>query len=137
MIDKLITSDTTKLMEKALDAASLRNAVIANNLANIDTPGFKRSDVRFEEELARALSKSGGITGKRTREEHIPIGARPATEVSARVEMQNDISVRNDGNNVDIDREMAALAKNTILYNALIQEISGEFQKLKTVINGR
>lgn len=137
MIEKLVFSDTARMMEKALDAAALRNTVIANNLANVDTPGYKRSEVRFEEELAKALSDSGGITGKRTRAEHIPIGKRPAAEVSPRVELQKDTSMRNDGNNVDIDREMAALAKNTILYNALAQEISGEFQKLKSVISGR
>lgn len=137
MIEKLIFSDTTRLMERALDASSLRNNVIANNLANVDTPGYKRSEVRFEEELAKALSSSGGISGKRTRAEHIPIGRRSATEVSPGVEVQEDTTVRNDGNNVDIDREMAALAKNSILYNALAQEINGEFQKLKTVINGR
>lgn len=137
MIEKLLVSETSKLMEKALDAASLRNSVIANNLANVDTPGFKRSEVSFEDELAKALSESGGIIGRRTKDKHIPIGPRKATEVSARMELQNDTSVRNDGNNVDIDREMAALAKNTILYNALVQQISGEYQKLKTVISGR
>ncbi|MFZ5639095.1 MAG: flagellar basal body rod protein FlgB [Bacillota bacterium] len=137
MIEKLLVSDTTKLMEKALDAASMRNSVIADNLANVDTPGFKRSEVKFEDELARALNKSGGITGRRTHEKHLPIGVQPATEVAPRLEVQHDTSMRNDGNNVDIDREMAALAKNTILYNALVQQISGEFQKLKSVISGR
>jgi flagellar basal-body rod protein FlgB len=137
MIEKLLTSDTTKIMEKALDAASMRNSVIANNLANVDTPGFKRSEVKFEDELARALSKPGGITGRRTNEKHLPIGTQSATEVAPRLEVQHDTSMRNDGNNVDIDREMAALAKNTILYNVLVQQISGEFQKLKSVISGR
>jgi len=137
MIDKLLISDTTRLFERALDAATLRNSVIANNLANVDTPGFKRSEVRFEDELARALNQTGSIRGIMTHEKHIPIGAPPATEVAPRVEVRHDVSVRNDGNNVDIDREMAALAKNTILYNALVQQVNGEFQKLKTVINGR
>ncbi len=137
MLERLLVSNTAKLMTKALDAAALRNSVIANNLANVDTPRFKRSAVNFEDELAKALNGSGGITGIRTHARHIPIGPRSATEVSPRVEVQNDVSMRNDGNNVDIDREMAALAKNTILYNALVQQVSGEFQKLKSVISGR
>ena len=136
MIDRWINTNINGLIEKALDASTLRNKVIADNLANVDTPGFKRSEVKFEDELTRALNDSGSLKGFMTNERHIPIGPS-GTVVTPRVELQKDISMRNDGNNVDIDREMAALAKNTILYNALVQEVNGEFQKLKTVINGR
>lgn len=134
MIENILFSPTMDLLGKGLDAASLRNRVIANNLANVDTPGFKRSEVLFEEELRKAMNQQGKITGYLTNERHIPIGGRPAVDVKPQVVVRNDTAMRNDGNNVDIDREMAALAKNTILYTALAQELNGEFTKLRTAI---
>jgi len=134
LIENILFNKTMSLMEKGLDAASLRNSVIANNLANVDTPGFKRSDVLFEEELRKAISQQGRIKGLVTNEKHIPIGGRSAPEVRPKITVTNETSMRNDGNNVDIDREMAALAKNTILFSVLAQELNGEFQKLRSAI---
>ncbi len=134
MIENIMFNQAMGLLEKGLDAASLRNRVIANNLANVDTPGFKRSDVLFEDELRKALSQQGKITGYITNARHIPIGGRPVAAVTPQVVPSNDTTMRNDGNNVDIDREMAALAKNTIIYTALAQELNGEFGKLRTAI---
>lgn len=137
MIEKILFNQTMGLLERGLDTASQRNAVIANNLANVDTPGFKRSEVLFEEELRKALTRKDGITGVVTHEKHIPIGRRHIPEVTPKTVLRNDTTMRNDGNNVDIDREMAAMAKNSIMYAALAQELNGEFQKLKSAIEGR
>lgn len=139
MIDKLLFNKTMNLMARGLDAASLRNQVIANNLANVDTPGFKRSDVLFEEELRRAMAGTQKLQGRLTHEKHIPIPEvrNPENVVVPKIVTEHKTSIRNDGNNVDIDREMAQMAKNSIMYNALVQEINGEFRKMKMAIEGR
>lgn len=137
LIEKMLFSKTFNIMNRGLDASSLRNEVIANNLANVDTPGFKRSDVSFEQELLKAMSGKQKLQGFVTNEKHIPIGGPSQGEIAPRVVPERTTSIRNDGNNVDIDREMAALAKNSIMYSALIEEINGEFRKIKTAIEGR
>lgn len=134
MIGNILFTNNMGLMEKGLDAASLRNTVIANNLANVDTPGFKRSEVVFEDELRKALTKTGQIQGLLTNEKHIPIGGVSVTSVSPKVVLQKNNTMRNDGNNVDIDREMALMAENTIYYTAVAQMLNGDFSKIKSAI---
>ncbi|MFO7154119.1 MAG: flagellar basal body rod protein FlgB [Caldicoprobacter oshimai] len=132
MLNKLFSH--TGILEKALDAAWLRNEVIAHNIANADTPGYKKYRVEFEEELKSAIEAST-LKGKRTRAKHLEIGASSIDKVRPRVVRTGGTQMREDGNNVDMDEEMTSLAKNVIMYNALVQKISGEFRKLKTVIN--
>jgi len=137
MINQLTNTLTMQIAEKGLDAAALRQKVIANNLANVDTPGYKRSYVSFEEELKAALAagQKPKLRGTLTNEKHIPIGPKPLGQIKPQVRLQRDTSLRNDGNNVNIDEEMANLAKNSIMYNALVQQIAGEFSKLRQVIS--
>jgi flagellar basal-body rod protein FlgB len=122
------------VLEKALDAAWLRNEVIAHNIANADTPVYKKYQVKFEDELKAAIETSA-VKGKKTREKHIDIGARSIDEVSPQIIPTRDTKMRVDENNVDMDEEMTNLAKNTIMYNALVQKISSEFQRIKNAIN--
>lgn len=134
MIDKL--NEKTHLLEKALDAAWLRNETISNNIANVNTPGFKKSYVRFEELLSDASDKFQ-ISGIKKDKKFLPIGKDAAMTASPQIVRENFTSMRRDDNNVDVDVEMAELAKNTIKYNALITQISKEFGKIKMAINGR
>lgn len=122
----------SKIMEKALNASIARNNAISQNLANIDTSNYKRKDVAFEQYFNDSLnSLEGNLTDKR----HIPINSDDIDEVQPTLTQDNsDVSMRIDGNNVDIDSEMAYLAKNTIKYNALVQMINGNFSKIKNVI---
>ena len=132
MFDKLV--GRTGLMEKALDAAWLRDEVISSNLANIDTPNYKRKTVAFEKYLNDALDK-GKIKGNKTDERHISIGKKDLNEVKITVNEDNSASsIRLDGNNVDVEVEMAEMAKNTIKYNTVIQSLNAELNRLKTVI---
>ena len=133
MFDKLV--GRTGLMEKALDAAWLRDEVISSNLANIDTPEYKRKTVVFEEYLNDALKK-GKIRGNKTDERHISIGKKDLNDVKITVKEDNTTSnVRLDGNNVDVEVEMAEMAKNTIKYITVTQSLNSELNRLKTVIS--
>ena len=118
-------------IKKGLDAAWLRNEVLANNIANVDTPGFKRSDVDFKAILENEQSSS--INMKTTRAQHFQNSNFHNYETT--VYEDNKTTMRMDGNNVDIEYEAAELAKNTIWYNYLVQKISKEFSRIKKSIN--
>jgi len=133
MLDKIL--NRTKALEKALDATWVRNEAISQNLANVDTPGYKRKNVEFEEYLKQAID-GNNLTGFRTDKRHIPIGGRNIDEVEIKTTEDNSsLSMRLDGNNVDPEREMALMAKNTIQYNTLVQRLSGSFKGIKSVIS--
>ncbi len=131
MIDKLLSGTTA--MEKSLDAAWSRNEIISQNIANVDTPGYKRKDIAFEEYLSNSKKR---IAGNRTDVRHIPISSSDIDSVDPTMTQDySELSMRIDGNNVDIDTEMANLAKNSIKFNALTQMLNGSFSKIKSVIS--
>lgn len=123
-----------EVLQKGLEASSLRHQVLANNAANVDTPNFKRSDVDFQAILGTALDKQGStLPLKLTAPSHLP--GLSEGEGSA-VKQDGTTSLRNDGNNVDIDREMTNVAENGLYYNSLTQVISSQLQLLRMVIKG-
>jgi len=125
-----------RLLEKGLDAAALRQRVIANNVANVDTPMFKRSDVSFEDLLNQQLGAQAPLQGLRTDPRHIPIG--PQNQFPSPVIVTDTQSVMNNNlNNVDIDYEMASMAANQLRYNVMVQEISSELKRVQTALDGR
>lgn len=121
------------LMNRAMDASWKRNEVIANNIANVNTPGFKKSTVEFESILQNVLNK-GSIRGMQTHEKHIPIGRDRIDDVKHEVRKHSEYSTRRDGNNVDIDVEMAERAKNELIYQTLSARVNSSFERLRTVI---
>ncbi len=123
------------VLHKSLDAYSKRQKSIADNIANINTPGFRRSEVRFEEELKKTLDKEG-IQGRRTHEKHMPIGRMDLKDLKPRYVLPDDPTLRSGQNNVDIDQEMAELAKNQIRFQAASQLMAGQFNSLKSAIRG-
>lgn len=125
-------------LESALQAATIRQQVYANNVANVEVPNFKRSDVRFEELLSNAISGNGQkmLVGKTTHARHIPINGYVATP-SAQVVTDQSSSMNNNKNNVDIDKEMALLAENQLRYNLFVQQINHDVKMLRTGIEGR
>ncbi len=117
------------ILDKAADASYARNELLTNNIANIDTPNYKRKDIQFDAMLQSALA-GGGSLDERVEEinEHIEdFSATSYTDNSS-------LSYRLDGNNVDIDTESAYLAENQIRYNALVEQMSQEFNRYKTVL---
>lgn len=133
---RILSDPTIDLLEKGLQAASIRQAVIANNIANANTPGFKRSTVVFEEELKRATeaeerNRSLGAQAPGSGGLPAPMSAR----VAPRIIIDGSTSVRNDGNNVDIEIENALMAENQIWYSALTRQISEHFARLRMAIS--
>jgi len=118
-VGTLVRPESLDLYERMLDFTAVRHKVLANNIANINTPGFQRSDVEFAQELERAL-RDKGFEG--------------AKDVQLRITKPNDTAFRNDGNNVSIDKEMAALSENALLYQIYAQLLARRFQKLKEIL---
>lgn len=118
------------VLDKAADAANSRNEILSNNIANDDTPNYKRKDVSFQSYLEMALigneSLDERVAGINT---HLSdFGGLIYTDSST-------LSYRLDGNNVDIDTENAALAENQIRYDALLDQIGQEFARYKMVLS--
>lgn len=134
MLQQILNS--ARLLEKAIEASWKRQEVIADNIANADTPGFKKSRVEFESLLKSAIER-GAVGGKKTRPEHFDTGWGGDLEnTPVAIVKSGNTSMRADGNNVDIDIEMTELAKNTIYYNTLITKLNKELGRLKMAING-
>jgi flagellar basal-body rod protein FlgB len=134
VLKALLSSPKVSVLEQSLAAASLRHKVISNNIANVNTPGFKKSEVAFESMLQSAIGGSQLLMTS-TNEKHIQT-VRSPLQVTPTINTITDTSMRTDGNNVDVDIEMAELAKNNIYYNAVAQQLGQHFSGLKNVING-
>jgi len=125
------------ILSKSLDAASLRQKAISNNIANLNTPNYKRQLVSFEEEISKCLNKAdSSISLKRTKPGHIALERDNISKIEPVVFSDKSSSLRTDGNNVDIDLELAILAENTVKFNVLSQTISKKFSMLRSVIRG-
>ncbi|HOV80438.1 MAG TPA: flagellar basal body rod protein FlgB [Bacillota bacterium] len=121
-------------LKKGLDAGSLRQRVIADNIANINTPNFKKSTVVFETLLKKTLGQdSFKLVTSDPR--HIG-GAPPLDQLRPEVELVERTTMRTDGNNVDIDEEMTSLAANSIMYQATARQLGDRFSLLTYVITG-
>lgn len=134
--------DKTKipLLSKALGAYSLRHKVIASNIANIGTVGYRSQSVTFEEELAGAMQGSS-LSGTQTDPRHIPIATRALSQVVPRVVESNNLAsedpMASGVNNVDIDYEMAELAKNQIRFKLAARLLADTFKGIQKSIRGQ
>ena len=125
------------LAEKALDGTWLRHEALSNNLANVNTPGYKREDVNFDEVLQNYLNQDGTKL-YRTNDKHLPVGGHSIESLTPTIDKTTHTSYRKDGNNVNVDIEMAELAKNQLRYNALAEQINGQMARIRLAIrNGR
>ncbi len=120
----MMNDQVMALLAKSLDAYSLRHKVISNNIANVNTPGFKRSYVSFESQLAQIV----GDRNAKGRAEALA-SFQPAVEVDAAT------TTRYDGNNVNVDSEMADLAENTLSYTLTSQLLKTKLSMFRHVIS--
>ena len=121
--------DYINVLNRAADAAWQRNEAISNNIANVDTPGYKRQDVAFESVLQQALGNN----------RYQSMGDKVANVNLSRLRGRAYVdyanySYRLDGNNVDIENENVMLAENQLKYQGLISSINQEFTNLQTVM---
>jgi len=130
-------SGTTTKLENALNVASLKQKVISSNVANVDTPNYKSKEVSFQTALMNAMENNKSFAAHRTNEKHIQFSNQAGQQITpfAKVISRPNSLFNHNGNNVDMDYEMAELAKNQLWYNALTERINGKFNSLRTVIN--
>ena len=121
--------DYVNVLDKAADASWLRNDAIGNNLANVDTPGYKRQDVAFESVLKQAL----GCCHYRTMDAKVS-ALKTERLVPTVFTDHGSYSYRLDKNNVDVDTEGVMLAENQLKYQGLMVGINQEFLNLQTVM---
>lgn len=151
MLEGLFGEHVT-LLHSSLQGMEKRTAAINENLANIDTPNYKRKNVEFESELQRFrrfrggrdnpyLAKTnsahmGSIGLTQTNGMHFALGPMSLDDVKPAIWRSDTTAFRNDGNNVDIDFEMSLLAQTEITYNAVATFMKNRFEGMKGVIRG-
>ena len=133
-LDKVIFNKTkVPVLNAVLDVTQLRQRVIANNIANVSTKGYRKQDVQFKEYLESFVRKPA-VEGQVTNGRHVPI-PRP---IAHPIVYEPETSLNDSGlNNVDIDREMADLAENHLFFNVGQRLMRGQFDGLKKSISGR
>lgn len=114
----LVETPLMHTLSRALDLTSARQNLVSQNVANVDTPGYKAKDIDFRQELQRALA-----------DEQLPESAPVVREVSGLIE-------RPDGNNVSLDRESLLMAQNQLAFQVDVQLLRDEFNRLQQAING-
>lgn len=135
---QMFNSSGFRQLEQSLDVSTLRQTVVANNIANVDTPNFKRSEVKFEELLDKEKKSQQGLFGYRTHINHLPIGQKQSDAIQPMIVKDNrETLMNNNRNNVDIDYEMSLMAKNQMQYNMLVEQMNHEFKMFRTSIGGR
>jgi flagellar basal-body rod protein FlgB len=136
MESQRIFSHTLSILEKALDLRSKKHNVIASNIANMDTPDYKAFDLIIEKELQKTSGRKKNVSLNQTNQAHMQPHRQKAEGVSVQMEDTHGLSLRGDGNTVDIDKQMAKMAENTLKYKAAAQIIHKKFQGLKSAIQG-
>lgn len=120
----------------SLDASAMRLKAIANNIANVNTPGYERIEVNFEAELRKALNPRV-LQGARTDNGHMNIGRPDLGTLKPEAYRPNDPTLPGQVNNVDIDMEMAKLAENQILFQAGVKFLTERGAVLRSAISGK
>lgn len=136
MLEQILNSSNFDYLPRAMTAANMRQEVIANNIANVNTPNYRKSVVEFEELLAREIygeEPDRKLKLARTHDKHLPPEPRNY-RAEPKIFQDNTNIMRVDDNNVDIDIEMASLAKNQLYYNAIATQFGGHVTRMKNAI---
>ncbi len=142
MFNRLFNDPVQLALERTLDASSARAHLIAHNIANADTPNYKALRVNFEDMLAQEFGKAEAKTDmplRRTHPMHLPglLGGRLKGTITdfGVIYLDDRTTYRLDGNNVDMDHEMAEQAKNALLYSSVTELLDRRLAGLRTVIS--
>lgn len=123
-------------LEQAMSTAALKQRVHSANIANLDTPNYKSKEVSFQSTLNTAVNNQI-MSSIKTNSKHLAFSTENGQTTSSFIKENNSTKITPNGNNVDMDVEMAELAKNQLWYNALTERVNGKFNSLRTVIEGR
>ena len=132
----LANTRNDRIIKSALEGLVARQRTIADNVANVDTPEFKASRVSFELALKQEIGSVEQPLRMSKVENAVAGPGETPTDVKPTVTLESDLGRRNDGNNVDVDREMLELADTNVRFNALIQVMSSKMANLRYAING-
>lgn len=133
---ELLNSVSFQRLQGGIDAANKRQSVLANNVANNDTPNFKRSDVSFESLLQQQESGvKSTLSAKVSDSRHFQFGSNTVIPTAV-VSTDETTSMNNNDNNVDIEREMALSAENQLRYNSYVEQMNSQISMMRTVIQG-
>jgi flagellar basal-body rod protein FlgB len=130
---------TLSILQKGMDANRLRSRIIGNNIANAETPNYKRSDVNFESSLQTALSHEGMDSKLLRASKSSPLHydfAKPLqwSQVQPRVVLDYLSTVKNNGNNVDLEREVNESTKNSLTYSMMADMMRFQFNQINMVV---
>lgn len=118
------------LLSKAMGGSWLKNQAIANNIANVNTPGYKREVVNFEEVLRNQMNMGNMTKMEKTNSAHLD----PYNNYTPTIEKVQDTSYRKDENNVNIDVEMSEYSKNAIHFEYLSRQVTNQFTRIRAAI---
>jgi len=136
MITQLTNNQYLNILTKSVDNAAYRHKLLVNNVANVNTPGYKRRDVAdFQKELRETMSKTS-FKASTDNPRHIQFGRLSFDELRPRTIVLEQTSYRNDKSSVDIDLEMAEMSKNGLRYQAYTQKVNGYFKSYKELLQG-
>ena len=130
----VINKTSVPILRRMLDLSSFRHKLVASNIANVTTPGYKAKSMDFDYELKKAI-KPDRIPVKTTHPHHIPL--RSSKDSPPNVELSEETNNSTGINSVDIDHEMADLAQNQLVYELGAKLMSNKFKALKSAIRGR
>jgi flagellar basal-body rod protein FlgB len=128
---KSVFDKTTDALAASINFRSLRHNVTASNLANAETPGYKAKVMDFEDALARANYLEGNKAANKAGPDEIAMGTSAISPSKADIYDNPDGAVNNDGNTVDLEKEMATMQENSILYKAALQLINKKLGALR------
>ncbi|MHC4483159.1 MAG: flagellar basal body rod protein FlgB [Planctomycetota bacterium] len=114
------TNNIIDLLEAGIRAEGIRQKAIANNIANLQTSGYRRFDVKFEELLAKALKSSGSVE---------------LSEIEPQIYQPKQTPVKSNGNDVNLEAEVGEMVKNTLRYKAYIRLLNRKYRKIELAIN--
>ncbi len=130
-----VNDKTLNALTTALNFREMRQELISSNVANANTPGFKAKKLDFEEALARALDVDGQMQMNATDGRHYNVGGGGFNNLEPEIYDNPNGVVSENGNTVDVEAEMAQMAENKLMYDALVQLINKKMGIMKYAIN--
>lgn len=115
----------------SLSMRQIRQGVVSSNIANAETPGYQAKKMDFENALSRALDLDGMNKLSTSNPEHFALGGIGASKTRPDIYADPNGQITNDGNTVDIEKEMSALSENAVMYKAALQLINKKMAALK------